>query len=404
MFSMRFNDDGKLTIYSEDNNEKIATAKADPTIGSSVHLHYGVRGNRAYYSIPVISKQSINGGSQPNIDFVPTVANQAASVTEGDVLNFQIISSDNIVNQFVESDAPSWMTLNQNSGVLSGTAPAHLGTSADTIVVNCKAGNAIGGAIEFTVTVTVAQVAYTNNKSLKFPSSSNAYLNGNHALVTSLQRTGNGSGASDAWSISMWVKPSTITNSQTLFYFGGDDLTNEGRIDITQFSGSNLLFRYGNNANNLNYIGVGNFTTGQWNHVLVTYSGADTLIANGGATAFSMFINGANGTSQLQQTGGGFSANIPADKYRIGRLLGATTSQYLSDGIVNQIAIFNTDESANIATIYNSGATQDLSLLSSAPVHYYEMETSVTTIPDLVGSADLTGFNFNNVDLVTDTP
>ena len=117
-----------------------------------------------------------------------------------------------------------------------------------------------------------------------------------------------------------------------------------------------------------------------------------------------MFINGVNGTSQLQQTGGGHSGNIPADKFRIGRLIGATTSQYLSDGIVNQIAIFNTDESANIATIYNSGATQDLSLLSSAPVHYYEIETSVTTIPDLVGSANLTGFNFSNADLVTDTP
>ena len=404
MFSMRFNDDGKLTIYSEDNGEKVATAKADPTIGSSVNFVYGVRGNRAYYSIPVISKQSINGGSQPNATFVPTVANQTATVTEADVLNFQIVSSDNIVNQFVESDAPSWMSLNQDSGILSGTAPSHLGTSADTIVVNCKAGNAVGGTVDFTVTITVAQVAYTNSKSLKFPSGSTAYLNGNHALVTSLQRTGNGTGASDAWSISMWVKPSTVTNSQTLFYYGGDDLANEGRIEIQQFSGNNIVFRYGKNATNTNYIGVGNFPTGQWNHILVTYSGADTLIANGGATAFSMFINGVNGTSQLQQTGGGHSGNIPADKFRIGRLLGATTSQYLSDGIVNQVAIFNADESANIATIYNSGAVQDLSLLSSAPVHYYEMETSVTTIPDIIGSADLTGFNFSASDLVTDTP
>ena len=403
LVSLRYITDNTLELWSETNNERIATTVVHPN-GSDINLFFGVNGNTSYSNLPSITKQLIGQGSQPDVNFVPTVANQTASVTEADVLNFQIISSDNIVNQFVEVDAPSWMSLNQNRGILSGTAPAHLGTSADTIVVNCKAGNAIGGAIEFTVTITVTQVAYTNNKSLKFPSSSNAYLNGNHALVPSLQRTGNGSGSSDAWSISIWVKPSSITNSQTLFYFGGDDLTNEGRIDITQFSGNNLLFRYGNNANNLNYIGVGNFTTGQWNHVLVTYSGANTLIANGGATAFSMFINGVNGTSQLQQTGGGFSANIPADKFRLGRLLGATTSQYLSDGIVNQVAIFNTDESANISTIYNSGATQDLSLLSSAPVHYYEMENSVTTIPDIIGSADLTGFNFNNVDLVTDTP
>jgi hypothetical protein len=294
--------------------------------------------------------------------------------------------------------------MNQLTGVLSGTAPAYVGTSADTIVVNCKAGNAIGGTVNFTVTVTVAEIAYTNSKSLKFSNSSTAYLNGNHALVPSLQRTGNGSGSSDAWSISIWVKPSAITNSQTLFYYGGDDLANEGRIDLTQFSGGNLLFRYGKNSNNLSYIGVGNFTTGAWNHVLITYSGADTLIANGGATAFSMFINGVNGTSQLQQTGGGFSANIPADKYRLGRLLGSTTSQYLSDGIINQVAIFNTDESANIATIYNSGATQDLSLLAAPPAHYYEIETGVTTITDIAGSANLTGYNFIAANLVSDTP
>jgi len=404
MFSLRFTEDGTLTLFDEDSNVKIATAKSNPTIGSSVNLYFGVKGNRAYYSIPVISKQSINGGSQPDATFVPTVANQTATVTETGVLNFQIVSSDNIVNQFVEVDAPSWMSLNQDSGILSGTAPAYLGTSADTIVVNCKAGNAVGGTVDFTVTITVAQVAYTNSKSLKFPSGSTAYLNGNHALVTSLQRTGNGTGASDAWSISMWVKPSTVTNAQTLLYYGGDDLANEGRIEIQQFSGNNIVFRYGKNATNTNYIGVGNFPTGQWNHILVTYSGADTLIANGGATAFQMFINGVNGTSQLQHTGGGHSGNIPADKFRIGRLLGSTTSQYLSDGIVNQVAIFNGDESANAATIYNSGATQDLSLLASAPAHYYEMETSVTTIPDIIGSADLTGYNFSASDLVTDTP
>ena len=404
MFSMRFNNDGTLSIYSEDNNETVATAKSDPTIGSSVSLYFGVRGNRAHYSIPVISKQTIGSGSQPIINFAPVVANQTTSVQEADSLNFQIFTSGNIVNQIVELDAPSWMFLNQLTGVLSGTAPAFTGTSADNIVVNCKAGNAIGGTVDFTVTVNITEIAYTNNKSLKFSNNSSAYLNGLGSSVSSLQRAANGTGSSDAWSISMWIKPSSITNSQTLFYYGGDDLVNEGRIDLTQFSGGNLLFRYGNNANNLSYIGVGNFTTGAWNHVLITYSGADTLIANGGATAFSMFINGVNGTSQLQQTGGGYSGSIVSDRFRIGRLDGSSTNQYLSDGIINQVAIFDGDESANISTIYNGGNTQDLSLLTSTPVHYYEMETSTTTITDISGSANLTGFNFSASDLVSDTP
>ena len=155
--------DNTLELWSETNNELIATSVVHPD-GSDINLHFGVNGNTNYSDLPIISKQLIGQGSQPDVNFAPVVADQTASVTEGDVLNFQIISSDNIVNQFAELDAPSWLTLNQNSGVLSGTAPAHLGTAADTIVVNCKAGNAIGGTVEFTVTVTVTQVAYTNKR------------------------------------------------------------------------------------------------------------------------------------------------------------------------------------------------------------------------------------------------
>jgi hypothetical protein len=62
------------------------------------------------------------------------------------------------------------------------------------------------------------------------------------------------------------------------------------------------------------------------------------------------------------------------------------------------------NQDANIATIYNGGATQDLSQLATTPAHYYEIETSVTTITDIDGNADLTGYNFSNTDLVTDTP
>jgi hypothetical protein len=72
--------------------------------------------------------------------------------------------------------------------------------------------------------------------------------------------------------------------------------------------------------------------------------------------------------------------------------------------VINQVAIWGTDQTANVATIYNSGATQDLSLLATTPAHYYEIEASVTTIADIEGSAPLTGYNFVAGDLVTDTP
>jgi hypothetical protein len=408
MFSMRFNDDGKLTIYSEDNNEKVATAKADPAIGSSVHLHFGVRANRAYYSIPVISKQAINGGSQPNVNFVPTVANQTASVTEGDVLNFQIVSSDNIVNQFVEVDAPSWMSLNQNSGVLSGTAPAFVGTSADTIVVNCKAGNAVGGTVDFTVTVSVTEIAYTNSKSLSFNGTS-SLLQGNPALVTALDRATNGDG--NAWSISMWVKPSSTTSNQTLMVYGALDDYNGGAITLKQSGGTTLVLNYGTVYNNIILVAGNSFVANTWQHVMITFdggtTGSDPLQTGAYYGRFNIFVDGVLKSNIGVASGSGYdgvmSGANPSDNiFRFGKANNVHNNYF--DGIMNQMAIWDTDQTANVATIYNSGATQDLSLLASAPAHYYEIETGVTTITDIAGSANLTGYNFIAANLVSDTP
>ena len=408
MFSLRFNDDGKLTVYSEDNNEKIATAKADPAIGSSVHLHFGVRANRAYYSIPVISKQSINGGSQPDVNFVPTVANQTASVTEGDVLNFQIISSDNIVNHFIEVDAPLWMDMNQTSGVLSGTAPAYVGSAADTIVVNCKAGNAIGGHVDFTVTITVAQVSYTNPKSLSFNGTSN-WLQGNPINMTSLERSSNGDGS--AWTISMWVKPSSSTSTQTLLVYGAGNDAAGGAITLQQSGGNNLIINYGTIYDKLLVIALNCLTIDSWNHLVITFDGGTTGANQADLSdyysRFSIAVDGSVVSQVGSHLNNGYDGVIsganPSDHiYRIGRASNIHNNYY--DGIINQVAIWDTDETANISAIYNSGVTQDLSLLASAPSHYYEIGNSVTTITDTVGSANLTSYNFTSSDLVTDTP
>ena len=408
MFSLRFNDDGKLTIYSEDNQEKIATAKADPTVGSSVNLYFGVRGNRAYYSIPVISKQSINGGSQPEPVYAPTVANQTASVTEGDVLNFQIISSDNIVNQFVEVDAPSWMSLNQDSGVLSGTAPAFVGTSADTIVVNCKAGNAIGGTVDFTVTISVTEIAYTNNKSIDF-NGSTTYLQGNPVNMNSMDRASNGDG--NAWSLSMWVKPNSGTANQTLMVYGAGDDYNYGAITLKQSGGTSLVLNYGTVYDNIILVASNSFVANTWQHVMVTFNGGYTgsIPADSSVyySKFKIYIDGALKTPIGVASNGGYSGVIsgsdPSNNiFRIGRASNVHNNYY--GGVINQVAIWDSNQDANISTIYNSGVTQDLSQLTTAPTHYYEIETSVTTVSDIEGNADLTGYNFANTDLVTDTP
>ena len=399
LFSLRYLTDNTLQIWSETYNELVASSAVHPD-GSDIYLYFGANGNTTYIGLPNITKQFIGQGSQPLPNFQPVAANQTASVAEGAVLNFQVVTSDNIVNQFAEVDAPSWMTLNQTTGILSGTAPAFTGTSADTIVVNCKAGNAIGGTIDFTVTVGITEV--TGGNALQFPASNTAaFLTGNASNISALQRSGNGTGSSDAWSISMWVKPSTDTSSQALFYYGGNNLTTKGAIQISQFSGGNILFRFGDGTDFVAYFGLGNFTTGSWNHILATYSGADTINANGGAAAFGLSVNGANGISQIQAGGAGYSGSILDETFKVGS---HNSVNYLKGATVHQVAIWDSDQSANLATIYNSGATQDLSLLSPAPAHILQPTNSVTTISDSVGNADLTGFGFTAAALVTDAP
>ena len=410
MFSLRFNNDGKLTIYDEDAGHKVATATADPVVGSSVHLYMGVRGNRTYSKIPVISKQSLSQSNQPDSNYVPTVANQTVTVTEADVMNFQIATSDNIVNQFAEVDAPSWMFLSQTSGVLSGTAPAFTGTSADTIVVTCKAGNAIGGSVDFTVTVSVTEAAasYTNSKSLQFDGSS-SYLQGNASTMTALERTSNGDG--NAWTISMWYKPSSSTSTQTLFVYGDASYDSSGTVIIQQHAGNNILVTYGNQTDKIIILATSCLTVGSWNHLVVTFDGGTT-----GSTAadladyYSRFAIAVDGTvvSQIGSfANNGYSGSISgsvasASIFRIGR--DSNVFDNYLDGVINQVGVWATDQSANLAAIYNSGATQDLGDLTVPPTHYYEIETSVTSVPDLIGSAGLTGYNFTASTLVTDTP
>ena len=55
-------------------------------------------------------------------------------------------------------------------------------------------------------------------------------LQGNPTLVTALDRASNGDG--NAWTISMWVKPSSSTGNQTLMVYGALDDYNNGAITI----------------------------------------------------------------------------------------------------------------------------------------------------------------------------
>ena len=411
MFSLRYLSDNSLELWSETENELIATSllAAD---GLALGFYMGADESMTYNEIPTVTKQSITQGTQPNDLYKATVADQSVSVEEQYAVNYQIVSSNNIVNQFVLVDAPSWLTVNQTTGIVSGTAPAYAGSGVDVIAVNAKAGNAIGGTVDFVLTVSVVSYGSTNTKSLQFGGGSKFLQAPASGVAGALARSSsNGQGASDAWTISMWVKPSTASNFQTIFYYGGDDIINEGRIEISQTSTNTILFKYGSASNHMTAFGINQYPWNQWNHVMISYDGGATTNTQAEfseymSERFTFSINGVNGFNNIAHANYGYVGNIIADKFRIGRLMGtpAGNDNYLLGGNMDQLAIWSSDQRANLTTIYNGGETQDLSLLAEAPQHFYEMEDSVTTITDSIGGADLTGFGFTASDLVSDTP
>lgn len=407
--SFVYNTDNSIVLYHEGNGEEMATKTVNAD-GSDINIYIGFSEAHPVQRIPAISKQELTAGSQPITSFAPDISNQSFNVDEGVAFNIQIAldTGSDIVNQYGELDAPSWAVLNQSTGVFNGTAPAYNGSS-DSYVIQCKAANALGGSTSFNVTINVQEVTYTNTKSLFFGDGDQSYLGGNAALITSMERAANGTGSSDAWSLSLWYNGSTATTAQTIFYFGGNDTANDGHIELRQTNDNGqkrLRLRYGSGSNYLQFTTPsGSITPGTWQHILVTYDGGTTGVSSGSLTGyysrFKTYIDGTLQSTSNTHSNYGYSGSIVGENYRVGRY---ASGQYMKDTKVNQIAIWGSDQQANISDIYNSGATMDLSTLTTAPDHYYEIETSTSSIQDLSGTAHFVGYNFTSSDLVNDAP
>jgi hypothetical protein len=384
MFSMRYLETNDIAIWSEDNNELVATAKI-PGDGNSLHLYFGAIESIPFSNIPSIYKIESGQGPQPTIDLTPVVNDLVVSADEGSSLNIQIASSQYAVNHWMLLDAPSWViftpTNGQLQGQITGTVPAFAGDATDTIVINATASNSSSSRLEeFTITINVQEVAYTNSKSLSFPAGNTTrYLSGNPANVTALQRASDGSGAGDAWSIGVWLKMDTLSTNQTIFYYGSADPATGGRIEIEYITFIDTLgITYGTDSNQVvNIDNANDIADGNWHNVLITYNGGVT--GTGDATDFArfkLFYDGQQVTNTTG-TGSGFSGAITDGVFRIGRNIDSV-NQHIDNGLVNQLAIWDSDQSANISDIFGSGEPQDLSTAvftgggKVAPAHYYE--------------------------------
>lgn len=211
-------------------------------------------------------------------------------------------------------------------------------------------------------------------------------------------------------SASVWIKPSSTINSSS------------GAQVVMGGSGSN--YRPIFIGNGTSYVtnevvgvsyGLGAFGTGSgvtlsnssWNHIFIAWKTSSQ--SNGGSAGYDFWINGTLQTTASGAQSGGTVPTSPmtVTSVDIGRRQNNTQ---LYAGLVDEVALWSTDVSGDIATIYNSGKPDDLnssSVVSTAPINWYRMGDNDggtgTTITDQ-GSSPANGTLTNGPTFSTDVP
>lgn len=331
------------------------------------------------------------------------------TIQQGATLNYELTATDGVAYEW--SGLPDGViTVVGNTRKLIGGSELTTGT----YTITAKAINYYGvDEVDIDIVVTSS---FANTKSMSFDQGD--YLGGNASLLANiLGRSGNGSGSSDAWTIACWFKPSTAANNkQTLFYFGDNDITNAGVI-VLRFVGEydRLRFQYGSDNSSLVWVGADNgIPADTWSHIVVTYDGGTTGSSLGNLSdyysRFSIFVNGTEVTNSgsWSQDNYGYSSGIDADNLRIGKEASGRTLREAAK--VDEVAVWDSDRSSDISSIYNNGNAHELSLLTNPPNHWWRMgDADLDSYPYIQdegteNSCIFQMYNMTAASIVTDAP
>ena len=348
---------------------------------------------------------SLFGTSGTDSAQLPVItSNLVVNSVEGEVINYEMTADYGVGYEW--DNLPAGMTtVEGNVRKLIGGS----GLGAGTYLPIMRAINYNGEDVA-NLTIEVGNPPFSNTKSVSMQS--NDYLNGTANLVPSLARASNGSGAADAWSIGLYFKRGTHTggSKQTLFYYGDSDHDNSGHIWI-YFKGSDkcVYLEYGSKNSYIRLKTPTNTLGTGWHHLLFSYNGAITGASSGSLSnyysSFDIAVDSVSQTTDNSEGNNGWAGSVTQEVLYVGKRAGG--KDYLRNGCkVDELAVWNSDQSGNAASIFNSGDPFDLSTLSPAPANWWRIGDGDTfpTLQDSTGSADLTMTNMSSSDIINDTP
>ena len=213
-------------------------------------------------------------------------------------------------------------------------------------------------------------------------------------------------GLTGAISVSAWVKiPTTNTGGggTNIQVVACEDVTSTGRNWSMYWRGggqdyfSFAVWHTDGSFTGINSTGIVP-NDGEWHHLLGTYDGTTSvnglkLFVDGNVFQTTAVSSGVRSVTGVEPTIGSLSRGL----------------NWFFEGNIDEVSIFNTDQSANVSTIYNSRIPNNLTDLS--PLHWYRMGedasfngTNWTLVDQGSGGNNATSTNMDLIDRVEDTP
>lgn len=231
---------------------------------------------------------------------------------------------------------------------------------------------------ETNLTGTASTPSFSNTKSIELDGIDDYVDCGN---PTSLQITG-------ALTISAWVKMSLTADDQTPILSKDNTTQRCFALWGCIFGVNNPRFIIFNNNTATRVNATTNIKDNNWHHILVSFIPS---------TSLSIYVDGVQ--EGINTTSIPSSIDNDAINFEIGRL----STFYHFEGNIDEVAVWNSDQSSNATTIYNSGVPNDIS--SFSPVSWWRCgdgDTAPTLTDNGSGGNNGTMTNFSTFS--TDVP
>lgn len=230
---------------------------------------------------------------------------------------------------------------------------------------------------------------FTNTKSIQFDG------------VNDLATASSNLGLTGAFSLSLWINTTQSTSDgyKVLageYNWGNSSLTNWLLYLSNTRNRIAFLLKNSSGTSIVNTViddSVADIDDGKWHHIFVVYG--NTTDTN----SFKIYVDGSI-AKQLTPSGTGLRTT--SQPFEIAGTQSSTPDLF---GLVDEVAIWDSDQSANAVEIYNSGTPNDLSTYS--PLHWWRMgdgDTFPTLTDNGSGSIDLTMTNMASSDIVEFVP